>query len=186
MTIATGERLLASDINNLTFFPKGTILTFSSDAWNTTSAEFKNIWNICDGQNGTPDLVDKFLRGGTSSDFTKGGGENSITLTTANLPAHNHGHNLTIVNNTHGHSLRGGSWGANNCDGLRNSYQIAGRNAVYSNDGYYEKSPDGKVYISSNTHSHTLSGSISDSTGGGQAFSIIPEYYTVIYIMKVA
>jgi hypothetical protein len=35
------------------YFVKNAI---SGEAWNATSAEFKNIWKICNGQNGTPDL----------------------------------------------------------------------------------------------------------------------------------
>jgi microcystin-dependent protein len=165
--------------------PVGTILAISVGSWRYASDEFKRNWHICDGTEETPDLRGKFLRGGTSSDTATGGVDN-ITLTTENLPAHNHGHNLTIEDYTHGHSLRGGAWSSSNCDGLSDSYQIAGRNGIHSNDSYYEKGPDSGLFISSDTHSHTLSGSISNSTGGGKAFSIIPSYYTVIYIIKVA
>jgi hypothetical protein len=90
--------MLASDINNLTFFPKGTILTFSSTAWGATTAEFKNIWKVCNAANhvadpnNVPDLTDKFLRGAESSDFTTalGADSQSVTLTSANLPEHKH------------------------------------------------------------------------------------------------
>ncbi|MDR1453586.1 MAG: hypothetical protein LBJ25_06415 [Candidatus Margulisbacteria bacterium] len=97
MTIATGKPMLASDILDLTFFPKGAILTFSSTAWSATSAEFKNIWKICNAANhqadsNVPDLTDRFLRGGTSSDFTTGGGADSqsVFLAETNLPSHKH------------------------------------------------------------------------------------------------
>ncbi|MDR1324067.1 MAG: hypothetical protein LBK68_06500 [Candidatus Margulisbacteria bacterium] len=99
MVIKTGEPLLASDINDLTFFPKGAILTFSNVAWSATSAKFKTIWKICDtanhqaDPNNVPDLTKRFLRGGSSSDFTTGGGADSrdVILQTTNLPSHNHG-----------------------------------------------------------------------------------------------
>ncbi|MDR1113632.1 MAG: hypothetical protein LBL50_00900 [Candidatus Margulisbacteria bacterium] len=97
--IKSGERLVATDITDLTFFPKGAILTFSSTAWSATSAKFKTIWKVCDktnhdaDPNNVPDLTNRFLRGGSSSDFTTGGGADSrsVTLQTANLPSHNHG-----------------------------------------------------------------------------------------------
>jgi hypothetical protein len=90
MTIKTGEKMYASDILNLTFFPKGTILTFSTEAWNNaTNPGFKDIWKICDGQNGTPNLVNMFLRGAGSSGTI--GGADSVALTANNLPSHNHG-----------------------------------------------------------------------------------------------
>ncbi|GBR74611.1 phage tail fiber protein [Candidatus Termititenax aidoneus] len=93
MTIATGERMYAEDILNLTFFPVGAILIFSGAAYSSASANFRTIWKVCDGTNNTPNLVGRFLRGGTSSDFTTGGGADSrsVTITSANLPAHTHG-----------------------------------------------------------------------------------------------
>ncbi|MDR1452866.1 MAG: hypothetical protein LBJ25_02690 [Candidatus Margulisbacteria bacterium] len=99
MTIATGQPMLASDILNLTFFPKGTILTFSSEAWNNaTYPGFKDIWKVCNKTNhvanpNIPDLTDKFLRGAESSDFTtaRGADSQNITLTSTHLPSHTHG-----------------------------------------------------------------------------------------------
>ncbi|MDR1323602.1 MAG: hypothetical protein LBK68_04095 [Candidatus Margulisbacteria bacterium] len=96
MTIATGQPMLASDINNLTFFPKGAILTFSSTAWSTTSAEFKTIWKVCNAANHAadptiPDLTNKFLRGAESSGAEGGADSRDVTLQTTNLPSHNHG-----------------------------------------------------------------------------------------------
>ncbi|MDR1453060.1 MAG: hypothetical protein LBJ25_03690, partial [Candidatus Margulisbacteria bacterium] len=98
MTIATGQKMYADDILNLTFFPKGTLLIFSSTAWGATSAEFKNIWKVCNKANHdadlfVPDLTDKFLRGAESSDFTtaRGADSQSVILQTTNLPSHSHG-----------------------------------------------------------------------------------------------
>ena len=48
-------------------------------------------WYACIAANadkGCPDLVDKFVKGGSTSGAT--GGANSQTLTIANMPAHNH------------------------------------------------------------------------------------------------
>jgi hypothetical protein len=88
--VEQGERLVATDITDLTFFPKGTILTFSSEAWSATSAAFKTIWKICNGQNGTPDLRNKFLRGGDNSGAAGGADSQTVTLTVDNLPSHKH------------------------------------------------------------------------------------------------
>jgi hypothetical protein len=87
--------MYAADILNLTFFPKGTILTFSSTAWSATSTEFKNIWKICNAANHTadpniPDLTNKFLRGAESSGATGGADNQNVTLTASHLPSHNH------------------------------------------------------------------------------------------------
>ncbi|MDR1114197.1 MAG: hypothetical protein LBL50_03810 [Candidatus Margulisbacteria bacterium] len=86
MTIARGEPLLASDILDLTFFPRGSILMMDG-SW----TDGRGNWYICDGRDTphgkTPNLADKFIRGGASAGGTGGG---SATLTTANLPSHNH------------------------------------------------------------------------------------------------
>jgi hypothetical protein len=167
--IESGERLVATDITDLTFFPKGTILMFSSEAWGATSAEFKKIWKICDGQNGTPNLVNKFLRGGTSSDFTSGGGADTVALTKENLPKHAH----TIVDKGHKHtsymlgnsSVYGGGPG-----GLNTSWAV----------------PLGELDTTTNTANISAGDTFPNQADYAQAFSIVPSYFTVIYIMKVA
>jgi hypothetical protein len=95
MTIATGEKMYAADILNLTFFPVGAILIFSSAAWNAASAGFKNIWKVCNAANHAanpiiPDLTNRFLRGADSSGATGGADSQSVTLTADNLPTHHH------------------------------------------------------------------------------------------------
>jgi hypothetical protein len=237
--------MYASDILNLTFFPKGAILTFSSTAWGATSPEFKNIWKVCNAANhaadpnNIPDLTNRFLRGADSSGSTGGADSRSVTLTANNLPSHNHdatgltvsdltlvppalsplsisglslanmaitgltateggshkhtlsggtasdgahghSHNLSVGNDSHGHSLRGGAWGGTNCDGLTTSYQIAGRNAVHGSDNYYTNSPNGTAFISGNTHGHTLSGDVtSTNSAHSHGFSSASEAVTV-------
>jgi hypothetical protein len=143
MTIATGQPLLASDINNLTFFPKGAILTFSSTAWGATSAEFKNIWKICNTANhqadpNVPDLTNRFLRGGASSDFTTGGGADSrdVILAETNLPSHKH-------------AATGLSLGSLSTSGL--SATSAGSGHVHSGTGTTNTGSGG--------HKHDVSGS---------------------------
>jgi hypothetical protein len=164
MTIKTGERLVATDITDLTFFPKGTILTFSSEAWNATSAEFKKIWKICDGQNGTPNLVNRFLRGGATSDFTAGGGVDTVALTKENLPKHGHtisdpGHKHTYNTKT-GTAIQSGShtwcWVGD---------AAASTDAVQTGISVNDTFPGQAVYA--------------------QAFNVVPKYFTVIYIIKM-
>lgn len=77
--------------------PKGVIVLWSG-AVNAVPAG----WALCDGTNGTPDLRDKFLVGaGNTYAAGAAGGAASVTLATANLPAHNHG----VTDPGHGHSL---------------------------------------------------------------------------------
>ena len=67
--------------------PKGTIVM-----WNGTS--IPKGWAICDGKNGTPNLIGKFIKADNTAGIT--GGNNTVTLTEANLPNHKH----TISKNT--------------------------------------------------------------------------------------
>jgi hypothetical protein len=41
------------------FFPVGTIIMYNGQS------EIPPGWKICDGSNGTPNLVDRFVKGGT-------------------------------------------------------------------------------------------------------------------------
>ena len=84
------------------FVPVGGIIM-----WNGSIAEAEALtnWRICDGSNGTPDLRDKFVLGvgssANASTATKGeeGGNNTITLSEGQMPAHNH----NITDNGHNH-----------------------------------------------------------------------------------
>ncbi|MDR1114137.1 MAG: hypothetical protein LBL50_03505 [Candidatus Margulisbacteria bacterium] len=154
MAIATGEKMYASDILDLIFFPKGAILIFSSTAWSATSQNFKTIWKVCDTANhqadpdNVPDLTDRFLRGGSSSDFTIGGGADSrsVTLQTANLPSHNHG-------------ATGLSLGGLSTSGLS-----------IATSGGHGHSGTGTTNTGSGGHTHTVSGST--GSGGGHKHGV--------------
>jgi microcystin-dependent protein len=45
-------------------------------------------WAVCNGSNGTPNLIGKFIKASDSANTT--GGSNSITLSVDNLPDHQH------------------------------------------------------------------------------------------------
>lgn len=66
--------------------PKGTIVIWSGAADAVPSG-----WALCDGQNGTPDLRDRFVVGaGTSYEVGATGGEATHTLMVNEMPAHAH------------------------------------------------------------------------------------------------
>jgi microcystin-dependent protein len=59
--------------------------------WSGTLATVPSGWALCDGTNGTPDLMDRFVVGaGSTYAPAATGGTNSVTLATANLPSHTH------------------------------------------------------------------------------------------------
>jgi microcystin-dependent protein len=59
--------------------------------WNGSATSVPSGWALCNGDNSTPDLRDRFVVG-SGRNFMPGatGGRSSITLTLANMPAHNH------------------------------------------------------------------------------------------------
>lgn len=66
--------------------PVGTIVI-----WSGTASNIPSGWALCNGQNGTPDLRGRFVLGGGGT-HTVGstGGEETHTLTIAEMPEHSH------------------------------------------------------------------------------------------------
>jgi microcystin-dependent protein len=90
--------MLASDMLNLVFFPKGAILMYDGTSWQD-NVTLKG-WYKCEGQTVAgygvlPDLKNRFVIGYDGGSRT--GGNNSLTLSAANLPEHNHSLNNMSV-----------------------------------------------------------------------------------------
>lgn len=128
--------------------PPGTVVAFSG-------TEIPEGWALCDGNNGTPDLVDRFIKGGTSNGAT--GGSSQVTLDVSNLPPHTH----SCSSEEHSHQVSIGD--------------VAGTGS-YSASG----SASGSISTNSDSHSHTIG-----STGSGVPINIEPPYYTLMYIMRL-
>ena len=195
---------LSSNLVN-SFVPIGGIIMWSGTV---AEAEALTNWRICDGQNGTPDLRDKFVLGVGSSAAASTANQgdtnnnNSITLTEGQMPSHNHnitdnGHSHTINNHTHTFSGSGSNTHNHDFIAVR-----TGADADESNNGIARKSDEGRdgFYQSENA---TINFTISGTTGGsgnlslgvdgvtgdqggtmGQAFDNLPPYYAIAYIMR--
>lgn len=128
-------------------------------------------WAVCDGSNGTPNLVNKFIKGGTSAGFSSGRTE--VTLTTANLPSHSHTYNApngTSSAGSHSHSVTSSSTSVAQGEGTT-AYPIGSVSDTSTNG----------------SHSHTVNTTSSNtsSVGSGTPFNIEPPYYTLIYIQRI-
>ena len=133
--------------------------------WSGSASAIPENWTLCNGTAGTPNLENNFVIGAGGT-FAVGatGGASTAALTIPNMPAHTH--TATVTDPGHFHSVALGQ----NILGLAN-----GAAAI-------DTSTNGPVNTDTRQTGITISNS---STGSGTAFSILPPYYALCYIMRV-
>jgi microcystin-dependent protein len=139
------------------YLPRGCIL-----AYNSSSAPAG--WAICDGNNGTPDLRNKFILGSGNRSIGTTGGVETVTLTLEQMPKHSHS---GTTNKNGKKTLEAGGQG--------------GWNAGYFHKIAHGGNPHGNI-DTANDHSHTFT---TDNKGGNQAHENMPPFYVLTYIMKL-
>ena len=122
-----------------------------------------------------PNLVNRTVRG--SNSLGKTGGADTVTLTTAQMPAHTHGVGTLATNNTgaHTHTTSMDVYYYNVTSGMG----IA-PGAYSSSFGYATGTTTSS---SAGEHTHTISGSTA-SVGSGSAVTITNPYVMLHYIIK--
>jgi microcystin-dependent protein len=129
--------------------------------WSGSVNDIPVGWALCDGSNGTPDLRDRFIvgAGGAYSPGNTGGAE-SVTLTVAQMPQHNHSasssstgahtHSISTSSaGSHSHSASSGSAGAHTHDISTNSAGSHTHGAgTYQTDTYTPPEGDYANYFS--------------------------------------
>lgn len=127
--------------------------------WSGAVDKIPTGWALCNGQNGTPNLVNRFIVGAGSS-YAVGatGGSNTVTLTVDQMPSHTH----TITDPGHAHEYT----------------EHAGRQGTAQGGGDY-----GTIWTDDTEKAKT--GITINATGSGQAHENRPPYYALAYIMKL-
>ena len=133
------------------YVPTGAILM-----WHGALADIPTGWVLCDGNNGTPNLIAKFVRGinTSSTNPSTTGGSDTVTLSVDEMPTHTH------------------TWsgGLSNVEGNATSSHTT---AYATAAGGQQRWNGGGSVTGTNTN-----------TGGGQAHENRPAFYEVAYIMK--
>ena len=150
--------------------------------WNSTVASIPSGWVLCDGNNNTPDLRNRFIVGaGTGGSYSPGntGGAASVTLSVAQMPSHSHSTNSHAhsfsgntayfdINHTHGFS--GSNTHNHSFTGVGgNDHNDSQRNAVVMRND--NTSVHNKFTSSGNTGVQNATITISGNTGGTSANS---------------
>ena len=174
--------------------------------WSGNTGNIPTGFVLCDGNNGTPNLTDRFVVGaGSAYGVGATGGSSSVTLSTANLPSHNHSfsgstsHSHTINNHTHSFSGSGSNTHSHGVPKGRGGSQASishhvADTAVEQTQGTFSTtnatisiSVSGTTGNPSDRGTNSQSVSISGTTGSegsGTAHENRPPYYALCYIMK--
>lgn len=151
---------------SITATESGTIV-----AWHGMLSEIPDGWVLCDGNNGTEDLRQRFVK--APSDYSLGsggsGGNGTVTISQSQTPSHSHDPVSVQSAGDHSHTMDG----SDAIDGADNQSPVNtnGPGGVKPNDG--DKG--------SNSHA---TGSL-DSIGSGQAIDMDPKHYEVAFIEKL-
>jgi microcystin-dependent protein len=166
--------------------------------WSGSTASVPSGWHLCDGTGGTPDLRDRFIVGAGNS-YAPGavGGANSVTLTQAQMPVHQHAVSLaTDSQGSHAHSGSTSSNGAHthtvngsNTSGGVTSVKVETRVSAneYATTSLTASAGDHSHSISTTTggaHAHSVSGQ-TQAAGSGASVDIRPLFYALAYVMKL-
>jgi hypothetical protein len=113
-TTFTGD---GSNLTGIEGVPSGVIAM-----WSGQTTAIPSGWVLCDGNNSTPNLVDKFIMGASASNELSTGGANSLSLASGNIPSHTHSFSATSgAGGAHNHSGSTSNTGAHTHSGNTNN-----------------------------------------------------------------
>ena len=181
--------------------PTGWLLCNGQEISRTTYSRLFSVIETTYGSSSSttfklPDLGSKFPLG-TSGSNTLGhtGGASTVTLTTANMPAHTHtvtvdsagSHNHTATDSGHTHTYDDAYFAENRGYGYPNnnfgtSASTDGDNSFYYRSGPVTNTGYANISVGNNgSHTHTATAS---STGSGSSFDVTNPYIMLNYIIR--
>jgi hypothetical protein len=197
--VKTAVDTLSETLSTTSGVPSGAIIM-----WSGSTSNIPTGWLLCNGNNGTPNLVDRFVvgAGGAYNPNVIGGSANST------LPIHTHGVNSTFYGQpmqTHGHSIvdyghshvvEDPGHGHNTPMGYTNidqSFHGGGSNRQWgtlrtqsATTGISIKTATSGVSVNPTT-AGTPAGTVAtiiETAGINPAGTNLPPYYALCYIMK--
>ena len=134
--------------------------------WSGTDANVPSNWALCNGSNGTPNLIDKFIvgRGSAYAADSTGGFTDSVVV--------EHGHTATSAVTDPGHAHTFSSHNDDNADGntLNDRSNLPNTRTMTS---------------SSESTGITVATTVNDNGVSG-AGKNLPPYYAIAYIMRIS
>ena len=127
--------------------------------WSGSVASIPTGWFLCNGANGTPNLLDRFViaAGSTYAVAASGGSANAIVVS--------HTHTATVTDPGHAHAF-------------------SADQQVLNASGFYGGGPVG-ITQTNNTSSAVTGISVANSTTGSSGTNAnLPPYYALAFIMK--
>lgn len=164
-------------------------------------------WALCNGSNDTVDLRDRFVVGsGSTYSVRDTGGSATVTLGTADIPAHVHPVGITTGNEStsHTHSVSGSTAGIDvnhthsitgylvdaglAASGLvRTDNGISGQSFTTGNESQsHTHSFSATTSGVSTNHTHSVTGNTGLNENAGGAHENRPPYYAVMFIQKIS
>ena len=176
----------ARKINGVYFDGSSDINTFQTGMimlWSGSSASIPNAWYLCNGNNGTPNLMDRFIVGAGSAYAVgdTGGSSNAVivshTHTASTDSQGNHSHSAwTDAQGEHTHGIAQAA--------SDSGFGYPGAGSPSANRIYTDSAGNHAHNVgigAAGSHSHNISVSTNGESGTNKN---LPPYYALCYIMK--
>ena len=182
-----------------TALPIGTVAI-----WSGSIASIPTGWQLCDGTNGTPNMVDKFFVGaGTTYSVGSTGGSSTVTLSSSQITGHSHTISVSLApDGAHLHSIDPAPGGDHtHATGAPAASPVL-RSGTPTLEAYTPGSTGSSQTVpgamgnagsphqhtvtvtAAGSHTHTVTVALNNA-GVADAHNNMPPYYALAFIMKL-